>query len=229
MNPFTKWINVRALQRPDPWSGLKLQPLPIYRDEERHKYCWEPTGEWLSYSTTQACNNKTPEALANIERYRHGPNGWEIRGKTVHHCLEQRMLGYPDADAGDFNEWVEPLLNDPFWENFEPFAVEYMLCDLQKSLGGQLDLLGYDHESNRLMLIDLKSQSKSGRTYSTNAQLGSYVEALKIHHGLEVDVCKTVWAKPGKTKIGDDQPVNECLDEWHKAWQTFEEKQEIPF
>jgi len=229
MNPFTKWMNVRALQRPDPWSGLKLQPLPIYRDEEKHKYCWEPTGEWLSYSTTQACNNKTPEALANIERYRHGPNGWEIRGKTVHHCLEQRMLGYPDADAGDFNEWVEPLLNHPFFENFEPFAVEYMLCDLQKSLGGQLDLLGYDHESNRLMLIDLKSQSKSGRTYSTNAQLGSYVEALDKHHGLEIDVCKTVWAKPGKTKIGDDQPVNECLDAWHKAWERFEEKQEVPF
>ena len=55
------------------------------------------------------------------------------------------------------------------------------------------------------------------------------MEALKTHHGLEVDVCKTVWAKPGKTKIGDDQPVNECLDAWHKAWQTFEEKQEIPF
>jgi hypothetical protein len=55
------------------------------------------------------------------------------------------------------------------------------------------------------------------------------VEALKTHHGLEIDVCKTIWAKPGKTTIGDDQPVNECLDAWHKAWEIFEEKQEIPF
>ena len=42
-------------------------------------------------------------------------------------------------------------------------------------------------------------------------------------------MCKTIWAKPNKTTIGDDQPVNECLDAWHKAWHTFEEKQEIPF
>ena len=139
------------------------------------------------------------------------------------------MLGNEPADAGDFTEWVEPLLNDPFWEKFEPWAVEYMLCDLEKSVGGQLDLLGYDHESDRLMLIDLKSQSKSGRTYSTNAQLGSYVDALKKHHGLEVDICKTVWAKPGKTKIGDDQPVDECLNAWNEAWDRFLEKQGVPF
>ena len=229
MSPFTKWMHCSALKRPNPWSPLELKPLPIYRDEEKHKNCWEPTGEWLSYSTTQACNNKTPEALANIERYRYGPTGWEIRGKTVHHCLETKMLGHEPADAGEFNEWVEPLLNDPFWETFEPWAVEYMLCDLDKSLGGQLDLLGYDHNSNQVTLIDLKSQSKSGRTYSTNAQLGSYVEALKQHHGLEVDMCRTIWAKPGKTKIGEDQPVDECLNEWHKAWERFEEKQEVPF
>ena len=229
MNPFSKWKHCNALTRQNAWSHLTLEPLPIYRDEEKHKYFWEPTNEWLNYSTTECCNNKTPEALANIERYRHGPNGWEIRGKTVHHCLETKMLGNEPADAGDFTEWVEPLLNDPFWENFEPWAVEYMLCDLEKSVGGQLDLLGYDHESDRLMLIDLKSQSKSGRTYSTNAQLGSYVDALKKHHGLEVDICKTVWAKPGKTTIGDDQPVDECLNAWHEAWDRFLEKQGVPF
>ena len=229
MNPFAKWIHVQALKRKDPWSSVWLDPLPIYRKEPDHKYIWEPTNEALLYSTTQVCNNKTPEALANIERYRYGADGWEARGKAVHYGLEQKMLGDPDPDFGIYSEWIEPLLSNPFWKNFEPWCVEYMLCDLKKSVGGQLDLLGYDHESKRLMLIDLKSQSKSGRTYSTNAQLGSYVEALKTHHGLEVDVCKTVWAKPGKTKIGDDQPINECLDEWHKAWEIFEEKQEIPF
>ena len=229
MNPFAKWIHVQALKRENPWSSVWLDPLPIYRKEPDHKYIWEPTNEALLYSTTQVCNNKTPEALANIERYRYGPDGWEARGKAVHYGLEQKMLNNPEPEFGIYSEWLEPLLSHPFWKNFEPWCVEYMLCDLKKSVGGQLDLLGYDHDSRRLMLIDLKSQSKSGRTYSTNAQLGSYVEALKTHHGLEVDVCKTVWAKPGKTKIGDDQPVNECLDEWHKAWHTFEEKQEIPF
>ena len=229
MNPFAKWIHVQALKRKDPWSSVWLDPLPIYRKEPDHKYIWKPTNEALLYSTTQVCNNKTPEALANTERYRYGPDGWEARGKAVHYGLEQKMLGDPNPEFGIYSEWIEPLLSNPFWKNFEPWCVEYMLCNLKKSVGGQLDLLGYDHESKRLMLIDLKSQSKSGRTYSTHAQLGSYVEALQIHHGLEVDVCKTVWAKPKKTTIGDDQPVNECLDEWHKAWEIFEEKQDIPF
>ena len=139
------------------------------------------------------------------------------------------MLGDPAPDPDIYAEWVEPLLSHPFFEQFEAWSVEYMLCDLEKSVGGQLDLLGYDHASNQLMLIDLKSQSKSGKTYSTNAQLGSYVEALKTHHGLEVDVCKTVWAKPVKTTIGDDQPVEECLDAWHKAWERFKQKQDIDF
>ena len=34
-----------SLLRDPPWSHLKLTPLPMYRDEERHQYCWEPTGE----------------------------------------------------------------------------------------------------------------------------------------------------------------------------------------
>ena len=229
MNPFAKWIHVQALNRKDPWSSVWLDPLPIYRKEPDHKYIWEPTNEALLYSTTQVCNNKTPEALANIERYRYGPNGWEARGKKVHWCLEQKMLGDPAPDPDIYAEWVEPLLSHPFFEQFEAWSVEYMLCDLEKSVGGQLDLLGYDHASNQLMLIDLKSQSKSGKTYSTNAQLGSYVEALKTHHGLEVDVCKTIWAKPNKTTIGDDQPVEECLDAWHKAWERFKQKQDIDF
>ena len=80
MNPFSKWKHCNALTRQNAWSHLTLEPLPIYRDEEKHKYFWEPTNEWLNYSTTECCNNKTPEALANIDRYRHGPNGWEIRG-----------------------------------------------------------------------------------------------------------------------------------------------------
>ena len=159
MNPFAKWIHVQALKRKDPWSSVWLDPLPIYRKEPDHKYIWEPTNEALLYSTTQVCNNKTPEALANIERYRYGPDGWEARGKAVHYGLEQKMLGDPEPDFGIYSEWIEPLLSNPFWKNFEPWCVEYMLCNLKKSVGGQLDLLGYDHESKRLMLIDLKSQS----------------------------------------------------------------------
>ena len=47
MNPFAKWMHVRALKRTDPWSSFWLDSLPIHRKEPEHKYVWEPTNESL--------------------------------------------------------------------------------------------------------------------------------------------------------------------------------------
>jgi hypothetical protein len=203
-----------------------VDPLPIYRDEEQHKYIWEPTGEVLAYSTTQVSGgNKTPEAIAAIERTR---SVWQPRGETVHWCLQQKMLGDPEPDPGDYKEWVEPLLNLDYWKDFRPWAVEYMLCDLEKSVGGQLDLLGYDVASNQVVLIDLKTQgSIRASRYNTDAQLGSYVLALKQQKGLVVDQCRTVWARPGKSTMGPIQEPKACVLAWTNAWDKFTNDQEI--
>jgi len=197
-----------------------IDPLPIYRDEEQHKYIWEPTGEVLAYSTTQISGgSKTPEAIAAIERTRHI---WQPRGETVHWCLQQRMLGDQNPDPGDYKEWVEPLLDLDYWKNFRPWAVEYMLCDLEKSVGGQLDLLGYDIETNQVVLIDLKTQgSLRASRYNTDAQLGSYVFALHKQKGLVIDQCRTVWARPGKTVLGPVQDPKTCVLAWTSAWDKF--------
>ena len=113
-------------------------------------------------------------------------------------------------------------MTDPFWESFETLAVEYMLADLEKSVGGQFDVLGYDHKENKLLLIDLKTQSKSNKKiYSTDAQLGSYVEALALHHKIKVDACKTIWSRPGKCIIGTDQDPEICRTAWNNAWEQF--------
>ena len=137
------------------------------------------------------------------------------------------MLGEKNPDAGDYQEWVTPLLEDPFWQNFEPWAVEYMLADLEKSIGGQLDLLGYDHDKGKLVLLDLKTQSKkNARPYSTDAQLGSYVDALANQHGIVVDSCRTIWSRPGKCVFGEEQDPLTCRLKWKEAWETFEEKLE---
>ena len=199
---------------------MKLTPLPIHRDEESHKYFWEPTGEMLAYSTTQITGaGKDQRALENIERTR---PIWEPRGKHVHFCLEQYLKGEVIPDPGDYEEWVAPLLNHEFWNEFEPWAIEYMLCDLKKSIGGQLDVLGYDHKEKELVLLDLKTQSsiKASR-YNTDAQLGSYLHALIDHHQLDVENCRTIWARPGKTVIGPDQDVNTCGIAWLDAWDKF--------
>jgi len=205
---------------------MKLDPLPIFRNEEHHKYYWQPTQEWLAYSTTGITGaKKSPEQIAKFEETKHI---WGPRGTYVHNCLEQFMLGNKNPDPGDYADWVEPLLTHPYWETFEPWAVEYMLCDLKKSVGGQLDLLGYDHKNKQVVLLDLKTQSSiRASKYSTDAQMGSYVQGLIDHHKLAVDSCRTMWARPKKAVLGPHQDVDQCSLAWSEAWDFFKIKQSI--
>ena len=136
------------------------------------------------------------------------------------------MLGNDKIEMGDYEDWIKPLMDLELWEDFEPWAVEYMLCDLEKSVGGQLDLLGYDNKSQKLMLIDLKTQSqKYAKPYSTDAQMGSYLEALAEHHHIIPDVCKTIWARPNKCVVGEDQHTIDCAYAWSQAWKRFDSEQ----
>lgn len=205
---------------------MKLAPLPIRRDEDSHTYFWEPTGEQLAYSTTQVTGiEKSKEALEAIERTR---ETWEPRGKHVHFCLEQYLKGEIIPDSNEYEEWVVPLLEHPFWTEFEPWAVEYMVCDLKKSVGGQLDVLGYDHKNKQLVLVDLKTQgSIKSSKYNTDAQLGSYLHALIDHLKINVDICRTIWSRPGKTILGPEQNVDNCGKAWLDAWDKFKVFKEL--
>ena len=224
-----------------------LKPLPIKRDEERHQYFNTETNSWLSYSTTEVCNELTEEDKENIEAYRYI---WQPRGEKVHECLQERMLGNTvDIDAGDYWEWVQPMLTHYLFKHFEPMAVELMMSIPDKSVGGQLDLLGYDKETKQIRLLDLKTKgnTKSGfykreregtikipeidkywkEPYSTDKQLGCYVEMLKLNYGITPDVCNTIWAYPGVCIIGANQPTERCEAAWQEAWEKFEAKQEL--
>ena len=224
-----------------------LKPLPIRRDEERHQYVNIETGQWLSYSTTGVCNELTEEAKENIEKYRFM---WQPRGEKVHECLQERMLGNTvDIDAGDYWEWVQPLLTHELFTHFQPMAVEHMMSIPDKSVGGQLDLLGYDTKTKQIRLIDLKTKGKYSydikkrfkdgmihledldmywqEPYSTDKQLGCYVEMLKLNYDLVPDVCNTIWAYEGRCILNNDQPTERCLTAWQEAWEKFEAKQEL--
>ena len=176
-----------------------LKPLPIRRDERRHQYVNIETKQWLNYSTTGVCNELTEEAKENIEAYRYI---WQPRGETVHECLAESMLGNTDLDMGAYENIIVPLLDHWLFKNFEPLAIEHMMSIPDKSVGGQLDLLGYEIDpitsQKTLRLIDLKTKgnTKSGfykreregtvwiqeidkywkEPYSTYKQLGCYVE-----------------------------------------------------
>lgn len=229
-----------------------LKPLPICRDEETHKYLNKETNQWLAYSTTEVCNELTEEAKENIEKYRYI---WQPRGEKVHECLAESMLGNTNIDMGDYEEIVAPLLDHWLFANFEPLAIEHMMSIPNKSVGGQLDLLGYDYDKltgqKTLRLIDLKTKgnTKSGfykrendklgrlwvkeidkywqEPYSTDKQLGCYLEMLKLNYGIVPDVCNTLWAYPGFSILGHSQPVERCQAAWQEAWENFEAKQEL--
>ena len=223
-----------------------LKPLPINRDEETHKYLNLETNQWLSYSTTEVCNELTEEAKENIEAYRYI---WQPRGATVHECLQEKMLGSTEIDPKDYGEWVEPLLSHELFTHFEPMAVELMMSIPDKSVGGQLDLLGYDTKTKQVRLIDLKTKGNSKydikkrrkdglihledidmywkEPYLTDKQLGCYVEMLRLNYNLVPDVCNTIWAYEGRCILNNEQPTERCEAAWQEAWTKFEAKQEL--
>ena len=135
-----------------------LKPLAIFRDQETHKYFDETLQRWLAFSTTEVCNELTEEAKENIEAYRYI---WQPRGVKVHECLAEKMLGSGNIEPGDYEAWVEPLLQHELFTHFEPMAVELMMSIPDKSVGGQLDLLGYDTKTKQIRLIDLKTKGNS--------------------------------------------------------------------
>ena len=207
-----------------------LEDLPIAFDEERHEYEWQPTGEIMSASVTRICSaTKSAEALANIERTRHI---WEARGKHAHAVLESHLGGehgpyedWADDYDGPFPEYCKPLLAHPMWEMFQPIALEYRVCDLRRNIGGSLDVLGYDHLVDRMVLLDLKTQ-RTMNPYSTDAQLGGYLSMLIDHKKILVDECLTMWARPKKAQLGENQPPDRCLEAWEDAYDIWSMKQE---
>ena len=205
----------------------KLQLLPIDFDEAAHKYSWRPTGEVMPYSVTTVCSwDMTADKRANIAATK---DQWERRGLKTHAALESHLTGQPfDQDSLDeFSDWINPLLDHPFWANFECLASEYRMLDLKRGLAGSCDAIGI--YKGKTILLYLKTQKDGGRPYSTNRQLGGYIALLygdECHrNGTSkhwIDECRTVWARPGKTTVGKAQDPARCLLEFCDAWEMFQ-------
>jgi len=207
------------------WGKERLAPLPIEFDAEAHRYTWLPTGERMCLSVTGVLSaSKDARTLANFARTK---KVWAPRGTYVHSCLEGFLKGEPVEKflGTPYDNYVLPLLEYPLWEYFEPVALEYRVCDLRRNIGGSLDVLGYDHRANSMVLLDLKTLGKGRKPYSTDAQLGGYLSMLIDHHKLVVDECLTVWASPDEAHLGDLQPPDRCLMAWEDAYDIWKMKQ----
>jgi hypothetical protein len=204
-----------------------LAPLPIHFDKAAHKYCWQPTGEWLAFSVTGIKGAGMGERQKmTLEKTRHI---WEPRGCGVHAALENFLLQQPQAPT-EFNEWIQPLLDHPFWNRVKPVAVEYRLCDLANSIGGSCDCLLQDNLTGTYLLCDLKTQGNIlANTYSTDAQMGGYLSMLLMHHpSIAVAECITVWSRPGKAFITRKRS-KDCLTAWAMALADFKQNHMASF
>lgn len=200
-----------------------LPPLDeLEFDEGTHRYRWD--GRWLHLSPTQILSIDLDDyAKTAIQKTKEGPMGWEIRGNTLHACLEQHLLGAADLDAGDFAEWWEPLRSCWLWENAKVLGVEIRMTDKQ-NMGGSCDFL-LQEQSGAIVLGDLKTVSGERQVNSrkpATAQLGGYLHMMsKCWPKVCVDRCCTVVSGPGRTKVITEDP-QVCWDAWEEAIGKYE-------
>jgi hypothetical protein len=205
-----------------------LDPIPeLSFDSKRHLYSYK--GEWLAHSVSAVTGvDITPQQRAGFEKYKHGPDGWAIRGQTIHDCLDKHLRGEPQIYDDKWSPWVETLLEDDLFKNVNLMASEYSLClrNSSHSIGGTLDfLISYADDPTFLILGDLKTVSRKNAVSSRKAateQLGGYLTMINQHWPkLYVSQCVTVVSGPEKCKVIEQEP-DECLEAWRGALTRFD-------
>lgn len=195
----------------------RLKRQPIVLDENTHKYYHRPTKQVMERSVTGVIYALKPQAAKDaIEEKK---SDWEFRGKDVHKVFADFLQDKDLVYWPEHEPYVTPLFEKKFIQEFQPIANEYLMCDPSISLGGSFDALGIWRE--KLILIDLKTQRKKNE-YSTNAQLGGYLHLLKVTTGIVPDEVRTIWCRPGETKIGKNQGTIACSHAWTETWNRFQ-------
>ena len=210
-------------------NPLLLEPiadLDFYEDQ--HRYRWR--GDWVLNNVSDVLSDElTPFAKAQIEKYRGGPDGWEVRGRTIHRSLDRYLSGEVDMHDDKWSDWIDPLLSDPLFEGIETLATEYRVVDRYNSVAGSFDfLLRHADDPSFVVLGDLKTVSSkkavSGRK-PASAQLGAYAKMLQQWQPkITITQCVTVVSGPEKCKVIKEDP-QDCIDIWEEAWGRFQAQQ----
>ena len=205
-----------------------LDPIPeLSFDKKRHLYSYK--GEWLAHSVSSVTDvDITPQQRAGFKKYKHGPDGWAIRGDTIHDCLDKHLRGEPQIYDEKWSPWVETLLEDDLFKNVNLMASEYSLClrNSSHSMGGTFDfLISYADDPTFLILGDLKTVSSKKAVSSRKAatiQLGGYLAMINQHWPkLYVSQCVTVVSGPGRCRVIEQEP-DECIQAWRGALTRFD-------
>ena len=210
----------------------RLDMLPpiegLHFDEDAHRYFWE--GKWLPLSPTQILSiDLDDEAKQRIAETKDGPDGWAIRGTTLHGCLENFLLGAADLNPGDFAEWWDSLKSCWLWEDATILGVELRMTD-KKRMGGSCDFL--IKKDGQIILGDLKSVSSEKALKSrkpASAQMGFYLMMLqRCYPKVMVDKCCTVISAPGKTKVITEDPTD-CWLAYEDAMSRYQAHMDLKY
>ena len=204
-------------------QGHMLNPiehLKFYELWHRYRY----RGNWLARSVTQMLSfDLTDEAKHWIDVTKDGPNGWKIRGETMHKILENKLRGKEQKIEDRWRDWSDPLVDCDVFRGAEVMATEYRLCEPSKSLGGSFDFLLYK-PSGEIIIGDLKTKSKSGfrRCKAATAQLGAYTAMMQNRHpSIVIDSCVTVVSGPGECRVISEDPAK-CVETWLDKHDQYE-------
>jgi len=199
----------------------KIAGLSFFPEWHRYRY----KAEWLARSVTGVLGAKlAPEALANIMRYKDGPEGWAARGEQVHGALESYLKGEQLEFAERWADRVDPIIECELFKDAQVIATEYRLCDARKSIGGSFDFL-LKTSTGEIVLGDLKtvgSKSRARNREPATEQLGAYLAMLIDHHpALHVDKCVTVVSGPKECRVIRQNP-DECVEPWLDSWDRYQ-------
>ena len=203
----------------DPIKGLEFFA-------DAHRYRWR--NNWVLHNVSEVVSHDmSPFARDAMEKYKHGPDGWLVRGDTIHRSLDRYLRGEVDLHSDKWSPWIDTLLSDQLFQGIETLATEYRVVDRYNSVGGSLDfLVRFKDDKNFVILGDLKTVSSKKAVSSrkpATAQLGAYAKFLsQFHPKLIVTECVTVVSGPEKCKVIRQSPEDDCIPAWEKCWGKFQ-------
>ena len=219
---------------PMPAKGQMLPPIEgLSIAQGAHRYCFR--GDWLPFSVTGIVSELSEAARKQIERTKDGPDGWEVRGTSVHAILQQYLLGIASGGMTGvvidekWAKWADPLLDHWLWRDCTVLAVEMQLCDPVKRVGGSFDFLVRTAQGNTV-LGDLKTVSNAAALKSrkpAGAQLGAYTHMLATWWPtITIDKCVTLVSAPGECEVKTQEPAA-CVAAWQEAWERHQADEQL--
>jgi hypothetical protein len=207
-----------TIQLLEPIQGLEF-------NEEKHRYKYN--GKWVTSSPTGILSHDMdPYVKKRIEQTR---GQWEPRGRTLHACLEQYLLGAAELDPGDYADWWEPLKQCWLWKDATVMGVELRLVDPKGSIAGSTDFLIRTAKGS-VVLGDLKtcsSMSAAKMRKGADEQLGAYLSMLNANYpDVVVDKCVTVISGPKVCTVLSAEP-DECFKKWEAALERYQASRDL--